>query len=165
MSDRPSRLWKEMPLEKRVLAAEAFWRDTDSPDIQAQHAEALVTLARRLNFRAKSIQALSVERRARHLAQLTDISEHIATRALIAYHFAHRRPLMAGFLDALGVAHENGLIADEQMTPPTVEVLGAAIAAVRKTFDPADVDLYLRTLATLDGETWAPLAGMLEPLA
>ena len=74
MPDRPSRLWKELPVEKRVLAAEAFWLDTDSPDIQAQHAEALVTLARRLNFRAKSVQALTVERRARHLAQLTDIS-------------------------------------------------------------------------------------------
>jgi len=24
MADRPSRLWKDMPLEKRVLAAEAF---------------------------------------------------------------------------------------------------------------------------------------------
>src|SRR5689334_5852214 len=64
MSDRPSQLWKGMPPEKRVEAAEAFWRDTESQDIQAQHVEALVALAKRLNFRMRTLQALPVERRA-----------------------------------------------------------------------------------------------------
>ena len=40
-----------MPLDKRIQAAEAFWRDEESADIQAQHVEAIVTIARRLNFR------------------------------------------------------------------------------------------------------------------
>src|SRR4030095_3896536 len=50
MSDRPSKIWKEMPLDKRVQAADAFWRDEESADIQAQHVEAIVTIARRLNL-------------------------------------------------------------------------------------------------------------------
>src|SRR6187549_588549 len=106
MPDRPSRLWKDMPTEKRVQAADAFWRDTESQDIQAQHAEALAVLARRLNFRMRTLQTLPVERRAKHMAQLTDLSEAVATRALIAYHFATKRPLMGAFLDALGIAHD-----------------------------------------------------------
>ena len=118
MSDRPSQLWKEMPVEKRQLAAEAFWRDNESPEIQAQHVEALVAIARRLNFRAKSVQALPVERRAKHLAQMRDVSDALATRALIAYHFATQRPLMTTFLDALGIAHDEGLITAEDVAPP-----------------------------------------------
>jgi hypothetical protein len=144
-----------MPIEKRLLAADAFWRDGDSADIQVQQMEAVVALARRLNFRARSIQTLPVDRRAKHLAQVTDVSDAIATRALIAYHFAHQRPLMSAFLDALGIAHENGLINDEQVGAPDAARIGVAAAALAPSFDAADVDLYLRTLSALDGDTWA----------
>ncbi len=152
-----------MPSAKRVEAAEAFWRDTESQDIQAQHAEALVALAKRLNFRMRTLQTLPVERRARHLAQLGEVSDAIATRALIAYHFATKRPLMGAFLDGLGIAHEDGLITEEQVAPPAADRLSSAVDAVKGSFDAADVDLYLRTLASLDGETWAHLADVLKP--
>lgn len=152
-----------MPSEKRVEAAEAFWRDTESQDIQAQHAEALMALAKRLNFRLRTLQSLAVERRARHLAQLLDVSDPIATRALIAYHFATKRPLMSAFLNALGIAHEDGLITEEQVAPPAADRLAAAADAIKDTFDAGDIDLYLRTLATLDGETWTHLADVLKP--
>lgn len=152
-----------MPSEKRVEAAEAFWRDTESQDIQAQHAEALMALAKRLNFRLRTLQSLPVERRARHLAQLLDVSDPIATRALIAYHFATKRPLMSAFLNALGIAHEDGLITEDQVAPPAADRLAAAADAIKDTFDAGDIDLYLRTLATLDGETWTHLADVLKP--
>jgi hypothetical protein len=156
MLERPSRLWKQMTPEQRVAAASAFWSE-DQQDIELQHADAIITIARRLNFRPKSVQALPLERRAKLLAQLGDVSDSVATRALIAYHFTARRDLMAAFLDALGIAHENGLINEESVPPPDRARLEAAIAQLRSTFDQADVDLYLRTLATLDGDTWAEL--------
>jgi len=161
MPDRPSRLWKDMPIEKRVQAAEAFWRDTESQDIQAQHAEALAALARRLNFRMRTLQTLPVERRAKHLAQLTELSDAVATRALIAYHFATKRQLMSAFLDALGITHDEGLITEEDVAAPSADRLASAVAAVKGPFDVADVDLYLRTLATIDGETWVHLTDVL----
>ena len=154
-----------MPLDKRVLAAEAFWRDNESPEIETQQIEAVVILARRLNFRPKSIQSLPVERRARQLAQLPDVSDTIATRALIAYHFTEKRPLMAAFLDALGVAHDNGLITEENVAAPDRDRLETAVTAVRAQFDAADVELYLRTLVALDGDTWTNLDGLLAPPA
>lgn len=150
-----------MPADKRVLAAEAFWRDRESPEIDVQQLEAVATLARRLNFRTRSIQALPVERRARHLAQVSELGDTVATRALIAYHFSHQRPLMAAFLDALGIAHDNGLITAEDVAPPDEARLLKAVAAVKAAFDPSDVDLYLRTLAVLDAGTWANLPGLL----
>jgi hypothetical protein len=159
--DRPSQVWKDMPADKRVLAAEAFWRDRESPEIDVQQLEAVATLARRLNFRTRSIQALPVERRARHLAQVSELGDTVATRALIAYHFSHQRPLMAAFLDALGIAHDNGLITAEDVAPPDEARLLKAVDAVKAAFDPSDVDLYLRTLAVLDAGTWANLPGLL----
>ena len=142
-------------------AAAAFWRDTESPDIAVQHAEAIGLLARRLNFRVRSLQALAVERRARHLAQIGDVGDTVATRALIAYHFEAQRPLMAAFLDALGLEHDNGLITAEDVAAPSAAALEVAVSTVRGAFPADDVDLYLRTLAALDGETWNGLDALL----
>jgi hypothetical protein len=157
---RPSKLWKDLPLETRVAAADAFWREDEAGE---QQAEAIVTLARRLNFRTKSVQGLPVERRARHLAQLPDVSDAIAGRALVAYHFARERPLMAAFLDALGIAHENGLITSEEVPPPAPAALAAAVEKTRGAFPREAVDLYLRTLLVLDGDTWSELDHLLPP--
>ena len=143
-----------MPVENRLVAADAFWRDEQN-DAAMQHMEAVVSIARRLNFRPKSVQALGIEKRAKHLAHLADVSDAVATRALIAYHFAAKRPLMGAFLDALGIAHEDGLIKEESVPPPAKDKLAAAITTVRGAFPAGDVDLYVRTLAALDGETWA----------
>jgi len=150
-----------MPRDKRVLAAEAFWRDEEE-GAEAHHLEAIVALAQRLKFRPKSIQALPIDRRARQLGGLSDISDGIATRALIAYHFAHARPLMSAFLDAVGLPHENGLISEEPK-PPAADKLRSAVAAVRESFAPEDVDLYLNTLFVLDADTWGGLADLLTP--
>src|SRR6185436_17479948 len=117
MSERPARLWKSMSPEQRLTAADAFWRE-DQNDIQLQHMDAIATMARRLNFRTKSVQALPVERRAKLLSQLSEVSDAVATRALIAYHFTARRDLMAAFLDALGIPHDNGVINEENVAPP-----------------------------------------------
>jgi hypothetical protein len=160
--DRPSEIWKRMPLDKRVLAAEAFWLDRDSPDVEVQQMEATAALARRLNFRARSVQALPVDRRARHLAQLSDLGDTVATRALIAYHFSHQRPLMAAFLDALGIRHEEGLITEDEVVPPDGQRLAGAVETVRSSFDRGDVDLYLRTLTALDGGTWVNLGAVID---
>lgn len=145
-----------MSAEQRLAAANAFWRE-EQADIQLQHVDAIVSIARRLNFRPKSVQALPVERRTKLLAQLSDVSDAVATRALISYHFTVKRDLMAAFLDALGIAHENGMISEESVAPPPRAQLVTAIGRLRSAFPAADVDLYLRTLATLDGDTWVEL--------
>jgi hypothetical protein len=152
-----------MPAERRVQAADAFWRDSESPEIEAQHLEALGTMARRLNFRPRTLQTLPVERRAKLLAQIADLSDAVATRALIAYHFQHQRPLMSAFLDALGIEHADGLITAETVPMPDPDRLGSAVETVRSSYPVGDVELYLRTLTALDGETWTDLDRLLGP--
>ena len=68
---------------------------------------------------------------------------------------------MGAFLDALGIAHEDGVITSDDVPPPDGDQLEAAVAAVKSSYDPTDVDLYLKTLAALDEGTWANLEKVL----
>lgn len=154
---RPSRLWRDLPLDTRLRLADAFWRDERSQEIHAPRVEAIVAIARRMNFRGKSVQALPVEKRAKYLAQMLDVSDVVASHALIAYHFRDQRALMGAFLDAVGIAHEDGLITAEDVPAPEKAKVVAAVAKVRQAFPPGDVDVYLQTLLAVDGETWKDL--------
>jgi hypothetical protein len=89
--------------------------------------------------------------------------DSIAARALIVYHLAEQRPMMAVFLDALGIAHENGLIQEENVKPDAAKI-APAVAQIAQQFPAADVRLYLNTLLCQDPESWAPLEEPLKTL-
>ena len=154
---RPSRLWKRMAVENRVEAAGLFWDDEQSTE---QQLEAVAAIASHMKFRTKSVLALTPDRRARYLATLPNLSDTIAARALVNYHLAKQRPMMAAFLDGVGVAHEDGLISQEDVAKPDNDKLKAAAEAVAATFPKEDVALYLSTLVSQDPATWGDLAGM-----
>jgi hypothetical protein len=158
---RPSRLWKAMTPEHRIAAAELFWEDEQSTD---QQLEAVAAIASHMKFRTKSVLGLTPDKRARYLATLPNVSDTIAARALVNYHLGRQRPMMAAFLDSVGVAHEEGLISEEQIAKPDTEKLQAAAAEVAAKFPPADVALYLSTLVSQDPDTWGELAGMPQTL-
>ena len=156
---RPSQLWKALPSERKLQAAEAFWSDENAG---LEQAEAVAAIAQRIKFRAKSVIALPREKKARHLVALGAVSELVAARLLVAYHLAQQRPMMGSFLDALGIQHEEGLIADEDMQPPSPEKLHAAAKAIAGSYPAEDVSLYLSTLVWQDPETWGALADVPE---
>jgi hypothetical protein len=155
----PSQLWKRLPTDRKVIAAEAFWRDDNAA---AEQAEMIATIAHRIKFRTKSVMAMPVEKKARQLVSLPAISEAVAARILVAYHLVHQRPLMGRFLDALGIAHEDGLISDEHLTPPPQERLAVAARTLAASFPAEDVSPYLSTLLWQDSGTWGSLAGLPE---
>ena len=69
--------------------------------------------------------------------------------------------MMGAFLDALGVAHEDGLIKDENVKPDQSKIALAA-AQLAQQFDADDVKLYLNTLLCQDPEAWEPLRDVVE---
>lgn len=158
---RPSQLWKQLPTPTRLRLASAFWLDTQSADVQTQQTEAIALLAKRLNFRVKSVRALPVDTRARYLGHMGEIPDLIAMRALVAYHLANERPLMASFLDALGIAHDQGVITAESVDPPAADKIATAVQAIRTSYPAEAVDLYLRTLVAVDGETWKDVSPLI----
>ncbi|MEO6223525.1 MAG: hypothetical protein ABIP90_09750, partial [Vicinamibacterales bacterium] len=94
-----------------------------------------------------------------------DVSDAVASRALIAYHLAAERPMMGAFLDALNIEHDNGLITAEEVPAPEKAKLADAVQTLKSTFAPEAVRLYLHTLLLLDGDTWAGLAGLIDNAA
>jgi hypothetical protein len=156
---RPARLWRQMPLDDRVSAAGAFWRDEQAA---LEQAEAVALIARHIKFRPKSVLGLPVEKKARHLASLAQVSDLLAARLLVAYHLEHQRPMMGAFLDALGIAHEDGLIKDESPAAPDASTLEKAIATLSAAYPKADVARYFWTLLWQDPETWSGLQGRAE---
>lgn len=152
---RPSRLWKKLSSERRLAAAELFWADEQSTE---QQIEAVGALAAHMKFRAKSVVGLPLEKKAKYLATLPVVSDTVAARALVNYHLARQRPMMAAFLDSLGIAHEDGLINDDNMTKPDKAALTAAAAELATRFPRDDVSLYFSTLVSQDPDTWSGLA-------
>lgn len=147
-----------MTPEQRAAAARAFWLDEQAANEQMQ---AVFLIAQQKKFRPKTVVGLDEERKARHLASLPTVPDIVAGRALIAYHLAEQRPMMAAFLDALGIAHENGLINEENVVPDEAKV-GPASAAIAAQFPAEDVSLYLSTLLCQDPDTWKGLADVPE---
>ena len=144
-----------MPADRRAAAAELFWTDEQSAE---QQVEACASIATQMRFRAKSVLNLPVEKKTRYLVNLPQVSDSVAARALVNYHLGLKRPMMGDFLDALGIAHEEGLIKDESVVKPDSETLKTAVDQIAAKYPVEDVALYFATLVSQDPETWGDLA-------
>ncbi len=151
---RASQLWKFMTEGQRRQAADAFWSEGEAG---AEHAEVVGLLSRRLNFRVKSVLALPLDRKVKYTAGLAAVSDAVAGRLLVTFHLTHQRAMMATFLDALGIAHENGLIADDAAPALDASKLPEAVTALGEQYPAEDVNLYLHTLRLQDHRTWSGL--------
>jgi hypothetical protein len=149
----PSRLWKRMTSEQRQRAARAFWTDEQAVDDQIQAA---LLIAQQKKFRAKYVVSLDTDKKVRHLASMVLLPDVLAARTLVVYHLAEQREMMGAFLDALGIAHEEGLIKDDDVKPDPAKI-GAAVTAIREKFPEEDVNVYLDTLRSQDPATWGVL--------
>jgi hypothetical protein len=151
---RPSQLWKQLDPDRKRQAADAFWRDENAANEQA---EAIGLIAQRIKFRLKSVITMPVEKKSQYVLAMPAVSEMLAARLLVAYHLAHQRPMMGAFLDALGIANDDGRIDSD-----TTEVPAQDAAAVKKAADalaatyPVDeVATYFLTLLLQDASVWS----------
>jgi hypothetical protein len=156
----PSRLWKQMSGPQRLASARAFWADEEAIDDQIQAA---LLIAQQKKFRAKTVIALDLDRKAKHLASLASLPDSIAGRVLVVYHLSDQRALMSSFLEALGIEHENGLIKADDVKPDEAKLVPAA-AGLAREFPSDDVRLYLTTLLCQDPETWGGLGDIVKGL-
>jgi hypothetical protein len=159
----PGKLWKHIPAERRVEAATAFWQDEE--ESIEQQAEALLAIASHYRFRPKTVRMLPLDKKVRYLSALPALSDAVAGRILVAYHLAHQRPMLGAFLDALGIAHDNGVLATQDPKAPDGATLKAAAASLRTAYSADDVDLYFQTLLVQDPDTWGGLAELLGDAA
>jgi hypothetical protein len=148
-----TRLWKRLTREERLTAAAAFWHEP--PQEVAGSALAAIVKARHL--RPQVARALDEEEKARSLASVLDPGETVASALLVALHLGERRPILAAFLDAAGLPHENGVLKEEDSTPLSEDAARAGVRALAAAYPRAHVETYLNTLWLQDPERWEPL--------
>jgi hypothetical protein len=69
--------------------------------------------------------------------------------------------MMGAFLDALGIAHESGVIQEDDVKPDEAK-LSPAVDAIATAYPLEDVSLYLNVLVCQDPETWGALRPIVE---
>ncbi|HEX5043333.1 MAG TPA: hypothetical protein VFV75_10535 [Candidatus Polarisedimenticolaceae bacterium] len=157
----PARLWRSLAAEERMLGARAFFAHAWADGSARREGE--LAIARALRFREDAVRKLPLDKRAGYLAKAVQPADSLAGSLLLALHLEERRALLAAFLDALGIPHENGMIAeDHDVQPPGEGALARAAEALGSRFPAREVDVYLASLLALDPETWNGVGDVLE---
>jgi hypothetical protein len=153
-------IWKSLAAEDRQRAAEAFWSDES---MRTQQQGMLQQMAKRYNFRSKSMQALPAPRKAKMLLEIPGLAPELIMNLLAAFHLNYRKDMLSDFLDSLGIAHEGGFMKDDNVQPPTEEAVNAAVEQLKTKHPATDVDNYLNILWLQDPEFWKALKPVVTP--
>jgi hypothetical protein len=159
----PSIVWSHLPAEARALAARSLYTGERGDSTTRRLADAAI--ARTIRFREVAVRKLPLDRRVDYLARAVHPDDSLGSALLLALHMEHRRPMLAAFLDALEIPHENGAIADaSQLAPQSPDRLAAAAERLFGEFPADNVEVYLASLLAMDPETWGALATVLARL-
>jgi hypothetical protein len=159
----PLKLWQSLARADREEAARAFWEHPPEGSA-AEAARAVVDL---LRVRPQAFHKVPVEARVRALAGLARPSESVAEALLVALHVECRRQLLVDFLDAAGIAHEDGVLDDPEGEPEALgpDVARQAAGELAERHSPAAVRVYWNALWLQDRERWAALEPVADELA
>jgi hypothetical protein len=151
-------IWKSLSSDDRLKAAESFWSDQG---LRAQQQSTLQLMAKRYNFRLKSLTVLPPTRKAKMLLESPAIPPDVIMALLAAFHLTHRKDMLIAFLDAAGIPHKDGVLAEEaEENPPTPEKLQSAVDTIKAKFPENDVNVYLEILYLQDPQYWNGLKGV-----
>jgi hypothetical protein len=145
-----SRLWKTLSPEEKTMAATEMVKDQSA----LIRASVIAVVADARKMRAVAARKLPQDAQARIVATVRDPGEILASSLLVALHLGPRKPMLIAFLDALGLAHEDGLLKDEATQAISLEDLKKACASIA-TESPSAIRIYLNTLWLQDPDRWA----------
>ena len=151
MEPTATRVWKRLSREERLAAATHFWREPSDEVV----GSALSAVVKARHVRPQVARALPPEEQARALAGVLDPGEALAAALLVALHLGERRPLLATFLDAAGLRHEDGILHDEKDVQPLPEAAAReGVRALAEAYPREQVETYLNTLWLQDPDRW-----------
>jgi hypothetical protein len=158
------RLWKALTPEERTAAISASLADDENGWVKTTTRGAI---AGALKFRPQTVATWPRQKMIAEAARLPLDDAQLISAYLVDLHLGTRRPMMAAFLDAVGVRHENGRIDTEASGPIEVspEKLSAAADELARQFPADEVVTYFLTLLLQDAETWGGAIGWLESRA
>lgn len=149
-----TRLWKRLSPEDKAKAALAFWQEPSTETV----GSAIAAVVKARHMRPQAVRKMPLEARALALASVLDPGEPLAAMLLVALHLGDRRSMLASFLDAVGLPHEDGVLKEEAVEETAIGE-AAAREGVRAlaAFPPHQVETYLNTLWLQDPDRWQSL--------
>ena len=155
------KLWKALTPEERAQGIIAALDDDENGWVKTTTRGAV---AGALKFRPQTVGTWPKQKLVAEAARLPLDDVQLLSAYLVDLHLGHRRPMMAAFLDALGIPNENGRIDSEttEVEPQDGAAVRRAADAVAAAYPRDEVTTYFLTLLLQDGGVWSGLAEWLR---
>jgi hypothetical protein len=155
------KLWRALTPEERTQGITAAFADDENGWVKTTTRGAV---AGALKFRPQSVATWPKEKLVSEAARLPIDDIQLLSAYLVDLHLGHRRPMMAVFLDELGIPNEKGRIDSEttEVQPPDAAAVRRAADLVASRYPADEVTTYFLTLLLQDAGIWGGLAEWLQ---
>src|SRR4051812_6041346 len=135
------KLWKALTAEERSMAITAAMADDPEGWVKNTTRAAV---AKALKFRPQTVSTWPRQKLVTEAARLPLDDVQLLSAYIVDLHLGHRRPMMAAFLDSLGIPNENGRIDSESVEVPEQDAAKVAAAAdtIAASYPADDVATY-----------------------
>ena len=155
------RLWKALTAEERAAAINACLNDDANGWVKNTTR---ASVAATLRFRPQTVATWPREKLVSEAARLPLDDAQLLSSYIVDLHLGLRRPMMAAFLDALGIPNDEGRIDSENTEVPVQDAARLAAAAddLATKFPREEVVTYLLALLLQDATVWGGVQSWLE---
>jgi hypothetical protein len=155
------RLWKALTPEERAQGVSAALDDDENGWVKTTTRSAI---AGALKFRPQTVATWPRAKLVSEATRLPLDDAQLLSAFIVDLHLGHRRPMMAAFLDSLGIPNDEGRIDSEStevgpQEPAKVKAAGDALVA---NFPADEVATYFLTLLLQDAAVWNGLLDWLS---
>ena len=154
------KLWKALTAEERTQAISAALADDPEGWVKNTSRAAV---AKALKFRPQTVATWPRTRLVSEAARLPLDDLQLVSAYIVDLHLGHRRPMMAAFLDHLGIENDEGRIDSEKVEVPEQDAarVAAAADAIAAKYPADEVATYFLTLLLQDAAVWGGLTAWL----
>ena len=155
------RLWKALNAEERAQGISASLADDENGWVKSTTRAAI---AGALKFRPQTVGTFPRAKLVSEAARLPIDDAQLLSAYIVDLHLGHRRPMMAAFLDSLGIPNEEGRIDSDNVVVPVQDeaALVKAADALASAYPKDEVVTYFLTLLLQDSGIWGGLQGWLK---
>lgn len=154
-------IWAALTPAEKEDACLAFWEK--SPFAEDLQPQVIRDLAVATNLREVTLKRLPAADKARYLRWKADgpALRHLRDHILRSWMVIRKNPILSAFVEAQGLKHDGGIIADD-VQPPDLDTVKKAVRAIREQFPARDVALYLGIMLAAGGDFWQGLGEAVE---
>ena len=135
------RLWQALSGEERREAARAYLSSTDADRERLNRV-----VARAQNFRPQTVRKWPEDKICSAMRFVPLRDSDLASELLRSHHVPGQAAMVAGFLDALGVPHQEGAVDSLEIIDADAKTVGRAIRGLVQEYGPRPVAVYLLAL-------------------